>query len=172
MGPEMHVQHGVRPECMQVGQHHAAQHPSHSNLQCWRSASFPEHSGVQQGSPLSPLLYVIAAQPLVSHPRRQSHLGLIRPINMPDGQSALIGHQHADDTSLHVLQPRDAQVAVDTSITLFCAASCSQLNASKSQAFLVQPQPLASAAVSALPSFSFITGQQTIKHLGITKVMT
>ena len=86
---------------------------------------------------------------------------------MPDGQSAPISHQHADDTSLHVLQPKDAQVAVDTSITLFCAATCSQLNASKSQAFLVQPQPLASAAVSALPSISFITGQQTVKHLGI-----
>ena len=46
----------------------------------WRSASFPERSGVQQGSPLSPLLYVIAAQPLASHLRRQSQLGIIRPI--------------------------------------------------------------------------------------------
>ena len=133
----------------------------------WRSASFPERSGVQQGSPLSPLLYVIAAQPLASHLRRQSQLGIIRPITMPDGQPAPVSHQHADDTSLHVLQPRDAQVAIDTSIDLFCAASCSQLNANKSQAFLVQSQPLASASVSALPSISFITGQQTVKHLGV-----
>ena len=132
----------------------------------WRSASFPERSGVQQGSPLSPLLYVIAAQPLASHLRRQSQLGVIRPITMPDGQPAPVSHQHADDTSLHVLQPRDAQTAIDTSIGLFCAASCSQLNANKSQAFLVQSQPLASASVSALPSISFITGQQTVKHLG------
>ncbi|KAL3139274.1 hypothetical protein ABBQ32_001683 [Trebouxia sp. C0010 RCD-2024] len=57
---------------------------------------------------------------------------------MPDGQAAPVSHQHADDTSLHVLEPRDAQVALDTSIGLFCAASCSQLNAGKSQAFLVQ----------------------------------
>ena len=99
-------------------------HLSHSNLQ---SASFPERSGVQQGSPLSPLLYVIAAQPLASHLRRQSQLGVIRPITMPDGQPAPVSHQHADDTSLHVLQPRDAQAAIDTSIGLFCAASCSQL---------------------------------------------
>ena len=69
----------------------------------WRSASFPERSGVQQGSPLSPLLYVIAAQPLASHLRRQSQLGIIRPITMPDGQPAPVSHQHADDTSLHVL---------------------------------------------------------------------
>ncbi|KAL3147942.1 hypothetical protein ABBQ32_002391 [Trebouxia sp. C0010 RCD-2024] len=86
---------------------------------------------------------------------------------MPDGQPAPVSHQHADDTSLHVLEPKDAQVALDTSIGLFCAASCSQLNAGKSQAFLVQAQPLASATVSTLPSISFITGQQTIKHLGV-----
>ncbi|DBB01263.1 TPA: hypothetical protein ACH3X1_001129 [Trebouxia sp. C0004] len=62
---------------------------------------------------------------------------------------------------------RDAQVAIDTSIRLFCAASSSQLNASKSQAFLVQSQPLASATINALPSIRFITGQQTVKHLGV-----
>ena len=118
-------------------------------------------------SPLSPLLYVIAAQPLASHLRRQSQLGVIRPITMPDGQPAPVSHQHADDTSLHVLQPRDAQTAIDTNIGIFCAASCSQVNVNKSQAFLVQSQPLASASVSALPSISFITGQQTVKHLGV-----
>ena len=62
---------------------------------------------------------------------------------------------------------KDAQVAIDTSIGLFCAASCSQLNANKSQAFLVQSQPLASTTVDALPSISFITGQQTVRHLGV-----
>ena len=88
----------------------------------WRSASFPERSGVQQGSPLSPLLYVIAAQPLASHLRRQSQVGVIRPITMPDGQPAPVSHQHADDTSLQVLQPKNAQTAIVTSIGLFCAA--------------------------------------------------
>ncbi|KAL0038488.1 hypothetical protein WJX77_008030 [Trebouxia sp. C0004] len=80
----------------------------------------------------------------------------------PDGQCSTDAH-----TSLHVLQPRDAQVAIDTSIRPFCAASGSQLNASKSQAFLVQSQPLASATINALPSIRFITGQQTVKHLGV-----
>ena len=36
--------------------------------------------------------------------------------------------KHADDTTLHVLQPSDAQIALDDSIALFCAATCSQLN--------------------------------------------
>ncbi len=83
----------------------------------------------------------------------------------PDGQPAPVSHQHADDTTMHVLQPSDAQAALDSSIALFCAATCSQLNVSKSRGVLVQAQPLASASVAALPSISFI--QQTIKHLGV-----
>ena len=110
----------------------------------WQSASFPKRSGVQQGSPLSPLLYVLAAQPLASHLRHQAQQGIIRPITMPGGQPAPISHQHADDTTLHVLQPSDAQIALDDSVALFCAATCSQLNVSKSAGFLVQAQPLAS----------------------------
>ena len=117
--------------------------------------------------PLSPLLYVLEDQPLASHLRQQAQLGIIRPISKPNGQPARISHQHADDTNLHVLQPSDVQVAIDSSIALFCAASCSKLNASKSQGFLVQDQPLSSATVNALPGISFITGQQTVRHLGI-----
>ena len=70
--------------------------------------------------------------------------------------------KHADDTTLHVLQPSDAQIALDDSIALFCAATCSQLNVSKSAGFLVQAQPLASATIAALPGINFITGQQTV----------
>ena len=81
---------------------------------------------------------------------------------MPDGQPAPVTHQHADDTTIHVLRPSDAQVALDSSIALFCAATCSQLNVSKSRGFLIQAPALASASVAALP-----TGQQTIKHLGV-----
>jgi len=132
----------------------------------WQSSSYPERSGVQQGSPLSPLLYVLAAEPLASHLKHQAQQGVIRPITIPDGQPAPVSHQHADDTTLHVLQPPDAQAALDSSIALFCAI-CSQLNVSKSRGFLVQAQPLASASMAALPSISFITGQQTIKHLGV-----
>ena len=73
---------------------------------------------------------------------------------------AAVSHQHADDTTLHVLQPSDAQAALDSSIALFCAATCSQLNVSKSRGFLIQAQPLISASVAALPRISFITGHR------------
>ena len=54
---------------------------------------------------------------------------------MPDGQPALVSHQHADDITLHVLQPSDARAALDSSIALFCVATCSQLNVRKSRGF-------------------------------------
>jgi len=65
---------------------------------------------------------------------------------------------------LHVLQPSDAQEALDSSIALFCIATCSQLNVNKSHGFLVQAQPLASASVAALPSIIFITGSFITNH--------
>ncbi len=55
---------------------------------------------------------------------------------MPDGQPAPVSHQHADDTTIHVLRPSDAQVALVSSIALFCAATCSQLNVSKSRGWV------------------------------------
>ncbi len=80
---------------------------------------------------------------------------------MTDGQPAPVSHQHADDTTLHVLQPSDARATLDSSIALLCVATCSQLNVSKSRGFLVQAQPLAPASVAALPSIFVITSQQT-----------
>ena len=45
-------------------------------LKEWRSKAFPVHSGLPQGSPLSSLLYVVAAQPLASMLHAQADAGL------------------------------------------------------------------------------------------------
>ena len=39
MGPPVHVQHGLWPECLQVGQHRVAIHFSHGSIQ-WQH---PQH---------------------------------------------------------------------------------------------------------------------------------
>src|SRR5207253_3911843 len=59
----------------------------------WRTALFPVLSGVPQGGPLSPLLYVIGAQPLASRLRQLQTQGVIRGIFMPDGTAAPVCHQ-------------------------------------------------------------------------------
>ena len=103
----------------------------------WLSPSFPVSTGLAQGSPLSPLLFVIAAQPLAAHLRQQAQLGVFQPISKPDGSPAPPSHQHADDTTLHVRTRWDLHMAVQTSIKPFCQASGSALNASKSRAMLL-----------------------------------
>ena len=90
-----------------------------------------------QGYSRAAHLHVLAAQPLASHLRHQAQQGAIRTITMQDGQPAPVSHQHADDTTIHVLQPSDAQVALDSSIAPFCGVTCSLLNVSESRGFLV-----------------------------------
>jgi hypothetical protein len=103
----------------------------------WRTAAFSVRSGVAQGSPLSPLLYVIAAQPLAARMRQLQREGLVRGISLPDGSRAPPSHQHADDTTLHVADLADLGVAWDMGVRPFCEASGSGANASKTVALLL-----------------------------------
>jgi hypothetical protein len=61
------------------------------------SRAFDVQAGCAQGSPLSPLLYVIAAQPLSSRCRQLLRQGLVSPLVLPGGLAAPPVHQHADD---------------------------------------------------------------------------
>ena len=97
-----------------------------------------------------------------------------KPSKVSSGQSLCqMVSQHLSATNMLITPPcmcfshQMLRRLFDSSIALFCSATCSQLNVSKSRGLLVQAQPLASASVAALPSISFITGQQTIKHLGV-----
>ncbi|KAL3134401.1 hypothetical protein ABBQ38_006463 [Trebouxia sp. C0009 RCD-2024] len=105
------------------------------------------------------------ALPLASHLRSQAQLGVVQPTLMPGSQPLPTSHQHADDTTLHMLQPADAHIALNGSVTLFCLVTGNQLNVSKSRGFLVQPRT--SPAIAALLASSFLTGKQTVKHIGM-----
>ena len=99
----------------------------------WVTAPFPVRSGVFQGSPLSPVLYVAASQPLAAYTRSLAAQGLIRPILLPSGRPAPLLHQHADDTTVHVRTRADARLVIDGPIQMFCRASGSLVQPSKSQ---------------------------------------
>ena len=84
-------------------------------------------------SPLSPLLYVAAAQFLAAHLRQEARLGHITPISPSRGSPVPPCHQHADDTSLDLRTRANVSTALQGSIQLFCAASASQVNPHKSR---------------------------------------
>jgi hypothetical protein len=70
------------------------------------SRMFDIPSGCAQGSSLSPLLDVLAAQPLAARCRQLQREGRITSISMPGDQGpAPCCHQHADDTTLHAASP-------------------------------------------------------------------
>lgn len=131
------------------------------------SRVFPIASGCAQGSPLSPLLYVIAAQPLAARCRQLQRAGLFASIALPGGEPAPCCHQHADDTTLHAAGVAGIQVLLDQAVQPFCRASGAQLNLGKSQGVsvgshqqLVGPEPVT--------GISFVdTGAAPVRHLGI-----
>ena len=144
----------------------------HDGLQCrvryngWLSPCFPVSSGLAQGSPLSPLLYVAAAQPLAAHLRQEARLGHITPISLPDGSPAPPCHQHADDTTLHLRTRADVSTALQGSINLFCAASGSRVNPHKSQGLVLGPGDDFSG-VDTASGIPYSARGASVRHLGV-----
>ena len=132
----------------------------------WRTAPFPISSGVAQGSPLSPLLYVLAAQPLAAYLRSLAGRGHLRGIPLPDGTRAPLTHQHADDLTVHVATLADAQVVMQGPIRLFCEASGAEVHAGKARGLhLGVPAPF--VGVDEGTGIRFVGPGEPIRHLGV-----
>ena len=130
------------------------------------SRPFAVRSGVAQGSPLSPLLYVAAAQPLAAALRRLVAAGRVAPIRLPGGAEAPVCHQHADDTSIHTATIEDAQTALAEAVEPYCRAAGAGLNLGKSEGLTLGAHaPIVGA--HAPTGITFRSAAETIRHLGV-----
>jgi hypothetical protein len=132
------------------------------------SRVFDIPSGCAQGSPLSPLLYIIAAQPLAAKCRQLQREGEINSISMPGNQGpAPCSHQHADDTTLHAATAADIRVLLQQAVEPFCQASAAKLNVDKSRGMGLGPNS-SMVGMDAATGIVFVnTAAEPIRHLGI-----
>jgi len=128
------------------------------------SRQFTVDSGVAQGSPLSPLLYAIAAQPLAAHLRQLQQTGQIDAIKLPDGSFVPPSQQHADDTSIHTATKQGGAAALDLAVEPFCQATGSRLNRPKSIGMALGSHPAVPDGLDQETGVEFAT---TALHLGI-----
>ena len=133
----------------------------------WHTDNFPTAGGVGQGSPLSALLYVAAAQPLAARARRLQAEGLAAAITMPDGSPAPPTHQHADDTTLHGRTPADVAVLFNRAVMPFCEASGARINVSKTKGITFGVGASADAFTDAATGIQYVSAVSTVRHLGV-----
>jgi exonuclease III len=133
------------------------------------SRTFSVPSGVAQGSPLSPLLFVLAAQPLAARLRQLQRAAAFRSISLPGGEAAPPSHQHADDTALHTRTLRDLTIVWREALLPFCTASGSRVNAGKTRVLLLgsAARSLAGEAVHAGTRAVIVPRDVPVRHLGI-----
>ena len=130
------------------------------------SRPFAVHSGAAQGSPLSPLLFVAAVQPLAARLRHLQANGAIDAIRLPTGRLAPPSHQHADDTTIHTATADGAAAALHLAVDPFCLASASSLNLNKCRGLCLGSHPSISGTHPG-SGVEFLAPNATIKHLGI-----
>ena len=130
------------------------------------SAAFPVLSGVQQGSPLSCLLFNVTVQPMAAALRRLQQQGLMRPI-MLHGMPAPPCHQHADDTTLHGEGPQDIAAALHGPIDLHCQASGARLSRPKSKGLMFGSHATIDPATRLCTVCQIPFPQGPIRHLGV-----
>lgn len=133
-----------------------------------RSDTFPVRNGLQQGAPLSPVLWAIQLEPLTAYLHHLVRSGLLRTPTLPDGTPAPAVSHHADDTTLVVLDADIDGPVAKAAVDLFCRASNAKENASKSKGITLGTHR-AIAGTHAATGAQFLPGdsEEPPKHLGI-----
>ena len=146
------------------------------------SRIFRVRSGAAQGSPLSPLLFVAAVQPLAARLRHLQAGGQIDAIRLPDGRLAppwlapargRHHDSHAGPTCARTRRCRGSEATADGAaaalrlgITPFCLASGSALNLTKSRALALGSHPPVQGN-HPTSGIQFLAPGAAVRHLGI-----
>ena len=130
------------------------------------SRLFAVDSGAAQGSPLSPLLFVAAVQPLAARLRHLQASGAVDAVRLPGGVFAPPSHQHADDTTIITATADGAAAALRLAVTPFCNASASSLNLTKCKTLLLGSHPPVAGTHTAA-GVEVLQPGAAVRHLGI-----
>ena len=131
------------------------------------SAPFPVRNGLEQGSTLSPVLWVLQLEPLTAYLQHLTTSGQLRTPLLPNGLPAPPASHHADDT---VLTVRDVDVdgpVAKAAVQLFCRASNAKENASKGKGLTMGTHPPVVGTNAATGAKFPSPGDEPPRHLGI-----
>jgi hypothetical protein len=136
-----------------------------------RSRPFAVRRGCAQGSPLSPLLYVMSAQPLAAMCHQLVRLRRVQPRCLPGGEGAASPvQQHADDTTLHAKSPADAGVLMQEAVRPFCDAATAEVSLQKCWGLdMGSQQPV--HGLHAGTGVVFRPPGEAVRHLGVPLVV-
>ena len=122
--------------------------------------AFPVRSGTRQGCPLSPLLFNIVLEVLVTAIREEKEIKGIQ-IGKEEVKLSLL----ADDMILYIENPKDSIRKLLELISEFSKVSGYKINTQKSRAFLYTNNEKSERKIK--ESILFTIATKRIKHLGI-----
>lgn len=131
------------------------------------SAPFPVRNGLEQGSTLSPVLWVLQLEPLTSYLHHLTASGQLRTPLLPNGLPAPPVSHHADDTVLTVRDVDTDGPVAKSAVQLFCRASNAKENASKGKGLTMGTHPPVVGTHEATGANFPALGDEPPRHLGI-----
>lgn len=131
------------------------------------SSPFPVRNGLQQGSTLSPVLWVLQLEPLTSYLHHLVSTGRLHTPSLPNGLPAPPVTHHADDTVLTVSDVDVDGPVAKAAVQLFCQASNARENASKGKGMVLGTHPLVVGTNAATGAKFPAPGDGPPRHLGI-----
>lgn len=100
-----------------------------------RGASFKHRNGLRQGDPLSPMLFILAMEPLQRMLQLATQAGLLRPIN---NTAKLRISMYADDAAIFANPDSNEMQAIQQILEIFGEVTGLKINLAKCAAYPIQ----------------------------------